>query len=125
MRQSIKTVVRIGRRGLLAGATLLVGATGNVLAHEGSAGFGGGMMDGSWGMFGGWGFLWILLLIGVAVLVISAVSRNNQPQNGGQSDRARDVLRERYARGQLSDEEFEKRQRKLQPTNTFEEDMNG
>lgn len=125
MRQSIKSIARIGHSGVIAGATLFVGATGNVLAHEGSAELGGGMMDGSWGMFGGWGFLWVLLLIGAAVLVISALSRSNQTQNSDQPGRAQDVLRKRYARGELSDEEFEKRRRKLQPTRAFEEDING
>ncbi|MDQ2051714.1 SHOCT domain-containing protein [Natronolimnohabitans sp. A-GB9] len=71
------------------------------------------MMDGSWGVFGGWGFLWFLLLLGIIVLAVSMASGNEGAQNGGQQDRAQEELRKQYARGELSDEEFEKRRRKL------------
>ena len=109
---------------LVAGITLLIGATGSALAQGGSGAYGGGMMDSGWGMFGGWSFLWLLLLVGVVALVVSLFSGNERTQDGKQADRAYEELRKQYARGKLSDEEFEKRRRKLQPTTTVEENIN-
>ena len=111
MIQSLQSAARIGRTGLVAGITLLIGATESAVAQGG--GVGGGMMDGSWGMFGGWGFLWFLLLLGIIVLAVSMASDNGGTQTGGQQDRAQEELRKQYARGELSDDEFEKRRRKL------------
>lgn len=71
-----------------------------------------GMMDG-WG--GGWMWLWwLLLLAGIITLIVVAVlamtrgfsSRN--ARDGGRST-ARDVLDERYARGELTTEEYHER----------------
>ena len=124
MMQSIQSAARTGRTALVAGITLLISTTGTALAHEGGGSYAGGMMDSSWGMFGGWGFLWFLLLIGVIALVVSVVSGNERMQNGDQSDRAYEELRKQYARGKFSEEEFEKRRRKLQPNTTVEENIN-
>lgn len=76
-----------------------------------------GMMGGSggWGMGGSgfWalGILWPLLLIGLAVgigyVLVTRTDRSGQ-------DQALAVLRERYARGELSDEEFASRREALQ-----------
>ncbi|WP_245883194.1 SHOCT domain-containing protein [Halalkaliarchaeum desulfuricum] len=80
------------------------------------------MNDGwGWGLFGGWGFLWLLLLVGIVALVVSVIGGTERSQNGDQPDRAHEELRKQYARGNLSDEEFEKRRRKLQPTTTVED----
>ncbi|WP_049913522.1 SHOCT domain-containing protein [Haloferax prahovense] len=72
---------------------------------------GGGMMGGGFGMFGGGMFLWPLLLIGLGLLVYYAVSDRNESAS---SDEALETLRKRYARGELSDEEFEERKRTLE-----------
>ena len=124
MMQSLQSAARTGRMVLVAGITLLIGATGSALAQGGSGAYGGGMMDSGWGMFGGWSFLWLLLLVGVVALVVSLFSGNERTQDGKQADRAYEELRKQYARGKLSDEEFEKRRRKLQPTTTVEENIN-
>ncbi|WP_411965920.1 SHOCT domain-containing protein [Haloferax sp. YSMS24] len=71
----------------------------------------GGMMGGGFGMLGGGMFLWPLLLVGLGLLVYYAVSDGEQSTS---SDEALDTLRERYARGELSDEEFEERKRTLE-----------
>ena len=112
MIQPLQSAARFGRTGLVAGITLLVGATGSAVAQGGGS-VGGGMMDGSWGMFGGWGFLWFLIFLGIIVLAVSVASGNGGTQIVGQQDRAQEELRKQYARGELSDEEFEKRRRKL------------
>ena len=123
MIQSLQSAARIGREALVAGITLLLGTTGTALAQEGRGAYGGGMMDSSWGMFGGWGFLWLFLLVGVVVLVVPLISGNERTQRK-QPDQADEELRKQYARGELSGEEFEKRRRKLQPTTTSEENSN-
>ena len=124
--QSLQSAARTGRTALVAGITLLIGATGSAVAHGGSGAYSGGMMnDGwGWGMFGGWGFLWLLLLVGVIALVVPMVRDNGRTRNEGQPDRASEELRKQYARGEVSDEEFEKRRRKLQPVTTVEENIN-
>ena len=124
MMQSLQSALRTGRTVFVVGITLLIGATGSALAQGGSGAYGGGMMDSGWGMFGGWSFLWLLLLVGVVALVVSLISGAERTQGGKQPDRAYEELRKQYAGGKLSDEEFEKRRRKLQPTTTAEENLN-
>lgn len=70
---------------------------------------GGGMMGG-FGMMGGVMFLWPVLIIGIIVLLVSGLGEQSQTRNG---DQAMAVLRERYARGEISEEEFEERKRGL------------
>ena len=111
------SVGQSGRNSLLAGMMLLFTATGSVAAQQRTTGYGGMMNDGwGWGMFGGWGFLWLLLLVGLIVLVVSAASGSDQSRGGEQPDRALAELRERYARGEINEEEFEERRRTLRDT---------
>ncbi|MFU8868403.1 SHOCT domain-containing protein [Natronococcus sp.] len=92
------------------GAVFLVGAaaTGAAQSH------GGGAMGG-WGI-GGWLF-WPLLVVGLlALAVVWAAGREGSSTaraRTGESDPALEALRERYARGDISEEEFERRRRKL------------
>ncbi|RKD88583.1 putative membrane protein [Halopiger aswanensis] len=72
---------------------------------------------GSWGVFGGWMFLWPIVLLGLlALLIVWAGSRHrgDRIDRTDRPDRALEELRERYARGEFSDEEFERRRRNLQ-----------
>ena len=75
------------------------------------------------GVFGMWGF-WVfglLLLVGLALLVVLAVRalggaiggpRSSSVQSGAPSRKwARDILDERYARGEIGDEEYRQRLR--------------
>lgn len=71
--------------------------------------FGGGMMGGA-GMMGGVMFLWPILLIGLILVLAMGLGDSSSTEN---TDQAMSVLRERYARGELSDEEFEARKRTL------------
>lgn len=77
---------------------------------------GGHMWDG--GAWNGAGPTWmwflvsllpILVLLGIVYLLYSAVRRPSTPEQ----DPALDELRAAYARGELSDEEFEKRHERL------------
>jgi putative membrane protein len=75
--------------------------------------FGGGMMMGPGMMLGG-----PLLLIGGVALVIwlargGQLSNVMSTWNGGGGDRALDILRERYARGEITLEQYEQMRREL------------
>jgi putative membrane protein len=95
---------------------LLVAATGTAAAH-GSGSYGGGMMGSGWGLFGGvmglWGLLWMGLLIAVPLYLVYALLDRG---SGGNEEQSLSVLRERYARGELSDEEFDRRRKQLERT---------
>ena len=75
------------------------------------------MMWGYWG--GAWGWLgplmmllfWVLVIGGIAVILRSWWHQPMRPGQG--SDTALDILRERYARGELSHEQFEEMRRNL------------
>ena len=71
------------------------------------------MMDGyghGWGM-GWWWIIGLIVLIVVIWLVIKAV---NQRGAGRTSEKSSlDILKDRYARGEIDEEEFEKRKKDL------------
>ena len=78
------------------------------------------MMDG-YGMAGGFGFggifmilWWVLIIVGIVVLVkwIATSSGGGEGQSGGDS-KALDILKQRYARGEIDEQEFQKRKRDL------------
>ena len=111
---STAAVGRIVRLGLLV-LLVVVAATGPAAAHTGDDGahHHDGWMGthGGMGLGMGWGvwFLWpaLLLLGGVAAYALLGSA------DGG-SDDALSALRERYARGDIDDEEFERRRETLQ-----------
>ncbi len=69
---------------------------------------------GWWGMGGFMGFGWIVILI-AAVAVVWLLVRGPLA-GGGEIERrsALDILKERYARGEINREEFEQKKRDLQ-----------
>ncbi len=81
------------------------------------------MMPMGWGMGGyGWGWglfgflfmaiFWVLLIVGVVLLIRWLVEQSRpQPSWGGES--ALDILKKRYARGEIGKEEFEAKKRDL------------
>ena len=114
MTQPTTHIGRTARRLAILAVPLLVATTGTAAAM--GEGYGGGMMGGGWGgmgglgLFGGGMFLWPLLLVGLVLLLVYRTNRE-EPASG--PDTALAELRERYARGELSDEEFESRRRSL------------
>ena len=67
-----------------------------------------------WPMFGGgWlamifmAIFWLLLLAGIVVLVVWLATRYRAP-GGGAGESPLDILKARYARGEISQEEFER-----------------
>lgn len=77
---------------------------------------GGGMMG--WGGFGFGSFWWLIMLlfwvlvIGGVVLLVAALVRQAPASDTGGS-RALEILRERYARGELTREQYEQMRRDL------------
>ncbi len=76
-----------------------------------------GMMDGAG--FGVMWALWLLILVGIAVLVFVVVRLTSQSREGGKppsgppTSSAREILEERYARGEIDTEEFTERVKNL------------
>lgn len=68
----------------------------------------------NWGWGGGLMMLvWVALIVAVIYWLIRAANRNsNQPPSPPES--ALDILKKRYARGEISKEEFEERKRVIQ-----------
>ncbi len=107
------TIGRLARRVTVLGTVLLVAATATASAQTHGRGGGGPM--GGWGGFGGWMFLWPILLFGLLVLLVVWAGSRHRGDRTDRHDRALEELRERYACGELSDEEFERRRRNLRP----------
>ena len=88
---------------------------GGPMAPQGPMGpggwFGAGTMP--WGMGTGFGWWLLLLLLVLAAVVVAALALWAQSAGGGDTDDAMEALRTRYARGDIDDDEFEHRRRKL------------
>lgn len=69
--------------------------------------------NGNWGNDGGlwwlFGPLTLLLLLAFFAAVVWFIVRSVRPREVPAVDRARDILAERYARGELSSEEYRER----------------
>ena len=70
------------------------------------------MMNG-WDM-NGWGWAWMTLamIIGTGLVVLTVVLLYRSPETGGrvrQTESPLDILSQRYARGEIDDEEFSRR----------------
>lgn len=74
-------------------------------------------MMGGWGPYGygmGWGGLGMLLELAVLVLLVYLLVRAFSRSSGSESrDRALETLRERYAKGEIDKETFERMLRDL------------
>jgi putative membrane protein len=77
----------------------------------------GGMMGGMMAAWGIWAFLVILTLIAVLVVAVLGsvwLARQLRGGEGYQSASAEDVLRRRYAAGEIDDDEYRHRMSALQ-----------
>ncbi|WP_340100976.1 SHOCT domain-containing protein [Salinibaculum salinum] len=115
---------RTVRRLVIPTATLLVAATGTAAAMGSGSHSAGTMGGGGWGLFGGsmglWGLLWMGLLIAVPLVVAySILTRGTdagQNRSRREAERPLSLLRERYARGDIDEEEFRRRRNQLERT---------
>ena len=75
---------------------------------------GNGMMGGGMGI---WMFLgmvfWILLIVGIVLLVVWVVQKAMGGGAGRLEESALEILKKRYARGEISKEEYEEKKRDL------------
>jgi putative membrane protein len=90
--------------------------TGAVLVQERGYEWGCGMHP-MWGVWGMWGIgmmffmllFWALVLVGVVLGIRWLISQGKETR----SDSALEILRQRYARGEINKEEFEARKKDL------------
>lgn len=75
-------------------------------------------MMGGYGM--GWGFggffmllWWVLIIVGIVVLVRWLVGSSRDSHGGAPDKTALDILKERYARGEINRETYEQMRRDL------------
>lgn len=106
----------IGSAGALALASRLALAdpvTGDYgsYAHHGMMGWGGG--------FGGWFMgpimmlIFLALLVGAVVLIVRLLGGEIGGKSQRGADRSLEILRERFAKGEIDDEEFDRRKKSL------------
>jgi putative membrane protein len=75
-------------------------------------------MFGNYGMGYGGGmgffmiFIWILIILGIVMLIKALMggSKNDSDRHGpaGESESAEEILKKRYAKGEISEEEFKR-----------------
>lgn len=77
------------------------------------------MMDG-FGMTGGFGYggifmilWWVLIIVGIGALAKWMLTSSGAVSRTGSDSKALDILKERYARGEIDEPEFQKRKRDL------------
>lgn len=84
--------------------------------------YGGGMGPGMMGWGYGMGWLWtiitivfwVALIIGIIFLIRWLAASTKQRGEGKSEDSALEILKKRYARGEISKEEYEERRRDLE-----------
>ncbi|HVI70113.1 MAG TPA: SHOCT domain-containing protein [Pyrinomonadaceae bacterium] len=75
-----------------------------------------GNMTGGWGWMTGFGWIfmipfWALIILGVVALARSLFSTGNSANSGDR--RPRDILKERYARGEITRDQYGRMRRDL------------
>jgi putative membrane protein len=98
----------------------LAGATPGALAQAQDRDWNGWAPHPMWGMWSVWGLMmmllmlvfWGLVIAGLAVALRWLLSLARDPRRD-RADAALDILRQRYARGEISREEFEAKKRDL------------
>lgn len=104
---------------LNAAAALALMGGAAPFAHADGYGPWHGMMDG-WGWHGAWGFgmvgmllWWVLIVFAIALLAKWIFGGRGRDREGGSSSRALEILKERYARGEIGKDEYEQKKRDL------------
>src|SRR5215211_6411144 len=88
---------------------------GSMMMGNRGQGWPGGMMDGGWGVLGlAWTLVPLLFWGGLVAVIAWAVARMTAGRHGGVDlgpgeQSAEEILRQRYARGEIDAEEYEQR----------------
>ena len=71
-------------------------------------GYGYNMMRNGYNIMGGWFGMMIIpvILIGVVIYVVYKLSQKNNVKDIGTRDKSLDILKERLARGEINDDEY-------------------
>ncbi|MDT8403194.1 SHOCT domain-containing protein [Sulfuriflexus sp.] len=75
------------------------------------------MMDSSGGMFFGGSFMWIFWILLIVILVVVVKAMSNTGGSGSkptQDESPMEILKKRYARGEIDEEEFDRRRKELE-----------
>lgn len=74
------------------------------------------MMDGDGGMFFGGGFMWVFwaLLIVFVVIIVKDLIRSASGADTSGEETPMNIFKRRYARGEIDEQEFERRRRELE-----------
>lgn len=77
-------------------------------------------MTGNWAMDGGMGIwmlfnmtFWILVIIGIVLLAVWIARTGGRGERSKDEESALDILKKRYARGEINKEEYEEKKRDL------------
>lgn len=111
-------VLGLAALGAVASAHMWCGSYSGPQGYGPGHGWNGGMGPGwMWGRPGIWmviGMLsWVLLIVGVVLLVIWAVLRFTTGRTGKVEESALDILKKRYARGEIGREEYEEKKKAI------------
>jgi len=94
-----------------------VGAATNAFAQMGGY-MGPGMMGWGYGMGWGWSIImiafWIAVIAGIIFLIRWIAVSTDKGKAAGGEDSALEILRKRYARGEINKQEFEEKKRDLE-----------
>jgi putative membrane protein len=115
MSQGTKTAIIIG--GIIVGLVIIVPLILGLVSDWDYGGW--GMMR--TGMMGGLGFMWLmpifwLVILGLIIWAIAAVvgrSGESRGQGSPKTDSALEILKQRYARGEIGKEEYEQKKRDI------------
>ncbi len=102
---------------LLTGFTIPAITSSYSYAQMGPGMMGPGMMNWGYGMGWGWSIImmafWISVIVGIIFLIRWVVLSSDRKRETKSEDSAMDILRNRYARGEINKEEFEEKKNAL------------
>ena len=115
MNKNVKTALIIG--GTILGAIIILPLVFGAISGWQYGGW--GMMGP--GMMGGFGWMWLMpvfwiVFLGLIIWAVVALGRSSSESRGSDSskaDSALEVLKGRYARGEINKEEYEEKKRDL------------
>ncbi|MDP2730652.1 MAG: SHOCT domain-containing protein [Dehalococcoidales bacterium] len=120
MDKNVKTALIIGSI-VLAAFIIVPSVVGAISGWQGGD-WGWGMMGpgmmGGFGLMWLWPIAWLVILVLIIWAVVAAISSTSQAGGSGsassQSDSALEILKKRYARGEINKEEYEEKKKDLE-----------